>query len=85
MISEKSSIHKNAKIGNNVKIGDFCVIGENVEIGDNCVISANSAVLRSFPDNSKIAGSPARLRSELYRDQAFISRLRKKAQDEEEA
>jgi hypothetical protein len=25
------------------------------------------------------------LRSELYRDQAFISRLRKKAQDDEEA
>ena len=36
MISTKSSIHKNAKIGNNVKIGDFCVIGENVEIGDDC-------------------------------------------------
>jgi hypothetical protein len=25
------------------------------------------------------------LRSELYRDQAFVSRLRKKAQDDEEA
>lgn len=36
MISSKSSIHKNAKIGNNVKIGDFCIIGENVEIGDDC-------------------------------------------------
>jgi len=36
MISSKASIHKNAKIGNNVIIGDFCVIGENVEIGDDC-------------------------------------------------
>lgn len=36
MISSKASIHKNAKIGKNVKIGDFCVIGENVKIGDNC-------------------------------------------------
>jgi len=36
MISSKASIHKKAKIGNNVIIGDFCVIGENVEIGDDC-------------------------------------------------
>ena len=36
MISSKASIHKNAKIGKNVNIGDFCVIGENVEIGDDC-------------------------------------------------
>ena len=36
MISSKASIHKNAKIGKNVFIGDFCVIGENVEIGDDC-------------------------------------------------
>ena len=36
MISSKASIHKSAKIGKNVKIGDFCVIGENVKIGDDC-------------------------------------------------
>ena len=34
MISNNSSIHKSAKIGNGVEIGDYCVIGENVEIGD---------------------------------------------------
>jgi UDP-N-acetylglucosamine acyltransferase len=38
MISIKSSIHPNAKIGENVEIGDFCVIGENVEIGSHCKI-----------------------------------------------
>ena len=36
MISPKSSIHKKAKIGKNVTIGDFCVVGENVELGDGC-------------------------------------------------
>ena len=36
MISSKASIHKNAKLGKNVLIGDFCVVGENVEIGDEC-------------------------------------------------
>ncbi len=38
MISNNSSIHKSAKIGNGVEIGDYCVIGENVEIGDYCKI-----------------------------------------------
>jgi UDP-N-acetylglucosamine acyltransferase len=38
MISKNSSIHKSAKIGKGVEIGDYCVIGENVEIGDYCKI-----------------------------------------------
>ncbi len=36
MISSKATIHKKAKIGKNVSIGDFCIVGENVEIGDEC-------------------------------------------------
>jgi serine acetyltransferase len=48
-----------------------------VSIGDRCVISAQAAVLRSFPADSQIAGSPGRLRSELYREMALVSRLRK--------
>ena len=31
MIDKNSTIHKRAKIGNNVKIGPYCVIEENVE------------------------------------------------------
>lgn len=44
MISKKSSIHPNAKIGSNVEIGDFCVIGENVEVGSNCKIFSNVSI-----------------------------------------
>ena len=84
-ITATCAIAGSTTLGDYVQMGGGAKVTGHVEIGDNCVISANSAVLRSFPDNSKIAGSPARLRSELYRDQAFISRLRKKAQDEEEA
>ena len=36
MISPKSSVHKKAKIGKDVTIGDFCIVGENVELGDGC-------------------------------------------------
>ena len=84
-ITATCAIAGSTTLGDYVQMGGGAKVTGHVEIGDNCVISANSAVLRSFPDDSKIAGSPARLRSELYRDQAFISRLRKKAQDDEEA
>ena len=84
-ITATCAIAGSTSLGDYVQMGGGAKVTGHVEIGDNCVISANSTVLRSFPDDSKIAGSPARLRSELYRDQAFISRLRKKAQDDEEA
>jgi len=35
MIHETSIVDKNAKIGNNVEIGPYCVIGPNVKIADN--------------------------------------------------
>ena len=47
MISNNSSIHKSAKIGNGVEIGDYCVIGENVEIGDYCKIY-NAVTISGF-------------------------------------
>lgn len=37
-ISSQAVIHKSAKIGENVSIGDFVVVGPNVEIGDNTEI-----------------------------------------------
>lgn len=37
-------IHPEAKIGNNVKIGPFCVIGANVEIGDDCELISNVVI-----------------------------------------
>lgn len=39
-----ASIHPEAKIGNNVKFGPFCVIGPNVEIGDDCEFHSNVVV-----------------------------------------
>ena len=37
-------IDETAKIGENVKIGYFCVIGKNVKIGKNCVIGNNVVI-----------------------------------------
>ena len=37
-------VSPDAKIGNNVNIGDFSTIYENVEIGDNCTIYGNVTI-----------------------------------------
>lgn len=81
-ITASCAVAGSTTLGDYVQMGGGAKVTGHVEIGDRCVISANSAVLRSFPADCNIAGSPARLREELYRDQAFMSRQRKKAQDE---
>ncbi|MCK9236127.1 MAG: acyltransferase [Bacteroidales bacterium] len=48
------------KIGDNVYIGPNSIIAKGVKIGNGCIIGANSFVNKSFPDDSKIAGTPAK-------------------------
>ena len=79
-ITATCAVAGSTKLGDYVQMGGGSKVTGHVEIGDRCVISANAAVLRSFPANSEIAGSPARLRREFYRDLAFIARQRKQAE-----
>ena len=48
-------------IGNNCYIGPNSIIVKGVIIGDGVIIGANSFVNKSFPENSKIAGNPAKI------------------------
>ena len=52
---------KPVKIGNNVWIGDNVSIMPGVVLGNNIIVGANTVVTKSFPDNSVIAGVPAKV------------------------
>ena len=48
-------------IGNNVFIGADTVVLPGVTIGDNVIVGANSTVTHDVPDNTVVAGTPARV------------------------
>lgn len=52
---------KPIKIGNNVWIGDNVCIMPGVELGENVIVGANAVVTHSFPENTVIAGVPAKV------------------------
>lgn len=58
-----NNIHGYGKIiiGDNTFIGANAMVLPNVNIGKNCVIGAGAIVTHSIPDNSVVAGVPARV------------------------
>lgn len=49
------------KIGNNVYFAQKCTILKGVTIGNNCIVGYGSLITKDIPDNSVVAGSPARV------------------------
>jgi len=60
-IRHQGVTRKGIKIGKNCWIGSKVTILDGVEIGDGCILAAGSVITKSFPNNSIIAGVPAKL------------------------
>ena len=52
-------------IGDNVLIGANATVLGNITIGNNSIIGAGSVVLKDVPENTIVAGNPARQISKL--------------------
>lgn len=48
-------------IGNNVFLGANAIVMPGINIGDNVIIGAGSIVTKDIPNNSVVAGNPARI------------------------
>lgn len=64
-------VHPDARIGNNVKIGNFTNIHENVEIGDNCEIHGNVTIFPGARIGSGVKIFPGAVVSAIPQDLKF--------------
>lgn len=59
-IAPGATLLGNVTVGERSFVGAKAVIKENVTIGKNVIIGAGAVVLKNIPDNSKVAGNPAK-------------------------
>jgi acetyltransferase-like isoleucine patch superfamily enzyme len=61
-------IPRSIHIGNNVWIGSNSTVLGGVTIGNNAVIAAGSVVTRDVPENTVVAGVPAKVIKEVQKE-----------------
>ena len=61
LVPEDACVYGPIRIGNNVHIGWNVIVMPNVSIGDNVVVGCGAIVTKDVPNNSVVAGVPARV------------------------
>lgn len=69
-------ITKPIVLGDNVYVGNNVIILPGVTIGNNVVIGAGAVVSRDIPDNSVVAGVPARV---IKTTEEYLEKLKKES------
>lgn len=67
------------KIGSNVYFGRNCTVLKGVTIGNNCIIGFGSVITKDIPDNSVVAGVPAKVISSL--DDYYFKRKKESVEE----
>jgi acetyltransferase-like isoleucine patch superfamily enzyme len=67
-VHRKDLIPRSIHIGNNVWIGSNSTVLGGVTIGNNAVIAAGSVVTKNVPENTVVAGVPAKVIKEIQKE-----------------
>ncbi len=61
LVDAEQVFYDNIVVGENCNIGWDAIIMPGVKIGKNCIIGAGAIITKDMPDNSVVAGVPARV------------------------
>lgn len=67
----------NIEVGNNVMFGMQSLIMPGVKIGNNVIVGARAVVTKDIPDNSVVAGNPAKIINTFDHYKEKIQRIKK--------
>lgn len=67
-VGDVHSLSKRTKVGADVWIGYGAVVLSGVSIGDSAIVAAGSVVIHDIPANSIVAGNPARIIGERFKN-----------------
>ena len=60
-IREQGIYKRDVRVGHNCWIGYGACILRGVTVGDNCIVGANTVVTKDVPDDTVVAGAPAKV------------------------
>ncbi len=69
-------ITKPIKVGDDVYFGLNCMVMPGIKIGNRCIIAAGSVVTKDIPDNSVVAGVPAKI---IKSTDAYLQKIEKES------